>query len=98
MEVDSLRTFRYCKMSGMDIKRRTLRKRRPTKKDNKWGWIGWEKYKDIYNVEGWDTYPGSMEKDADKHGRDGEVVDETSDFEHEVEFVRRRHKLETFTV
>ena len=52
----------------------------------------------IYNVEGWDTYPGSMEKDADKHGRDGEVVDETSDFEHEVEFVRRRHKLETFTV
>ena len=29
MEVDSLRTLRYCKMSGMDIKRRTLRKRRP---------------------------------------------------------------------
>ena len=39
-----------------------------------------------------------MEKDADKHRRNGEVVDETSDFEHEVEFVRRRHKLETFTV
>ena len=39
-----------------------------------------------------------MEKDADEHRRNGEVVDETSNFEHEVEFVRRRHKLETFTV
>ena len=59
--------------------------------------MGWERYKGVYNGIGI-TYPGSMEKDADKHGRDGEVVDETSDFEHEVEFVRRRHKLETFTV
>ena len=39
------------------------------------------------------TYPGAVQEDADEHGRDGEVVDEAADLEHEVELVRRRHKL-----
>ena len=31
MDVVTLRTLRYCKMSGIDIKRRTLRNLRPDK-------------------------------------------------------------------
>ena len=41
-----------------------------------------------------DTYPGAVQEDADEHGRDGEVVDEAADLKHEVELVRRRHKLQ----
>ena len=81
MEVDNLRTLRYCKMSGMDIKRRTLRKRRPAPGGNV----------DKLKVDL--TDPSAVKEDADKHGRDGEVVDEAADLEHEVELVRRRHKL-----
>ena len=81
MEVDNLRTLRYCKMSGMDIKRRTLRKRRPAPGGNV----------DKLKVDL--TDPSAVKEDADKHGRDGEVVNEAADLEHEVEFVRCRHKL-----
>ena len=43
-----------------------------------------------------DTYPGAVQEDADEHGRDGEVVDEAADLKHEVELVRRCHKLQNF--
>ena len=77
-----MRTLRYCKMSGMDIKRRTLRKRRPATRMMKG------------RPDEVDTYPGAVQEDADEHGRDGEVVDEAADLEHEVELVRRCHKLQ----
>ena len=55
------------------------------------GWWKVDQMKDDGLV---DTYPGAVEEDADEHGRDGEVVDEAADLKHEVELVRRRHKLQ----
>ncbi len=40
------------------------------------------------------TYPCPVEEDADKHGRNGEIIDEGSYLEHEVQFVVSSHKLE----
>ena len=39
------------------------------------------------------TYPGSIQVDGYKGGRDGEVVDEGVNFEHEPELVRSSNEL-----
>ena len=39
------------------------------------------------------TYPGAFHVDGDEHGRDGEVVHEGPDLEHEVQLVIGRYKL-----
>ena len=41
------------------------------------------------------TYPGSVEEDADKHGRDGEIVHKGPNLEHEVELVIGCNELNT---
>ena len=39
------------------------------------------------------TNPSAVHVDADKHGRDCEVVNEAADLEHEVQLVVRGHEL-----